>query len=37
MPDDQSASDAALAVVSGLPGAGGITNEIKVISAGIDG
>ena len=33
----QAASDAAFAAVSGLPGAGGITNEIKVITAGIDG
>ena len=30
-------SDAAFAVVSGVPGVGGITNEIKVITAGIDG
>lgn len=30
-------SDAAFAAVSGLPGVGGITNEIKVITAGIDG
>ncbi len=33
----QSDSDAAFAAVSGLPGVGGITNEIKVITAGIDG
>ena len=31
---DQSASDAAFAAVSALPGVGGITNEIKVITAG---
>lgn len=30
-------SDAAFEAVSGLRGIGGITNEIKVISAGIDG
>jgi osmotically-inducible protein OsmY len=30
-------SDAAFAVVSEVPGVGGITNEIKVITAGIDG
>ena len=30
-------SDAAFAAVSGVPGVGGITNEIKVITAGIDG
>ena len=30
-------SDAAFAAVSGVPGIGGITNEIKVIIAGIDG
>ncbi|HXJ84408.1 MAG TPA: BON domain-containing protein [Candidatus Methylomirabilis sp.] len=30
-------SDAAFAAVSGVPGIGGITNEIKVITAGIDG
>jgi osmotically-inducible protein OsmY len=29
-------SDAAFAAVSGVPGVGGITNEIKVITAGID-
>ena len=34
---DQSASDAAFAAVSELPGVGGITNEIKVITAGVDG
>ena len=33
----QAASDAAFAIVSRLPGAGGITNEIRVITAGIDG
>jgi len=33
----QAASDAAFAAVSGLQGVGGITNEIKVITAGIDG
>ena len=33
----QSASDAAFAAVSDLQGVGGITNEIKVITAGIDG
>jgi osmotically-inducible protein OsmY len=33
----QSESDAAFAAVSELPGVGGITNEIKVITAGIDG
>ena len=33
----QSASDAAFAAVSELHGVGGITNEIKVITAGIDG
>ena len=33
----QSESDAAFETVSGLPGVGGITNEIKVITAGIDG
>ena len=30
-------SDAAFAAVSQVPGIGGITNEIKVITAGIDG
>jgi osmotically-inducible protein OsmY len=30
-------SDAAFAAVSGVTGVGGITNEIKVITAGIDG
>jgi osmotically-inducible protein OsmY len=30
-------SDAAFAAASEVPGVGGITNEIKVISAGIDG
>lgn len=30
-------SDAAFALVSDVPGVGGITNEIKVITAGIDG
>ena len=34
---DQADSDAAFAAVSELPGVGGITNEIKVITAGIDG
>jgi osmotically-inducible protein OsmY len=33
----QSASDAAFATVSELQGVGGITNEIKVITAGLDG
>jgi osmotically-inducible protein OsmY len=33
----QSDSDAAFAAVSAVPGVGGITNEIKVITAGIDG
>jgi len=33
----QSASDAAFAAVSDLQGVGGITNTIKVITAGIDG
>ena len=33
----QSESDAAFEAVSGLPGVGGITNEIKVITAGMDG
>jgi osmotically-inducible protein OsmY len=33
----QSESDAAFEAVSRLPGVGGITNEIKVITAGIDG
>ena len=33
----QSASDAAFAAVSDLQGVGGITNEIKVITAGLDG
>lgn len=33
----QSESDAAFAAVSELSGVGGITNEIKVITAGIDG
>ncbi|MGO9490447.1 MAG: BON domain-containing protein [Solirubrobacteraceae bacterium] len=33
----QEESDAAFEAVSGLPGVGGITNEIKVITAGIDG
>jgi osmotically-inducible protein OsmY len=35
--EHQSDSDAAFDAVSGLPGVGGITNEIKVITAGIDG
>ncbi len=30
-------NDAAFNAVSGLPGVGGITNEVKVITAGIDG
>jgi len=34
---DQSATDAAFAAVSGLPGVGGITNEIRVVTAGLDG
>jgi osmotically-inducible protein OsmY len=33
----QSESDAAFETVSRLPGVGGMTNEIKVITAGIDG
>jgi osmotically-inducible protein OsmY len=33
----QSESDAAFAAVSGLAGVGGITNEIKVVTAGIGG
>jgi osmotically-inducible protein OsmY len=33
----QSESDAAFAAVSQLPGVGGITNDIKVVSAGVDG
>jgi osmotically-inducible protein OsmY len=33
----QSASDAAFGAASAVPGVGGITNEIKVITAGIDG
>jgi osmotically-inducible protein OsmY len=33
----QHESDAAFELVRGLPGVGGITNEIKVITAGIDG
>ena len=33
----QSENDAAFASVRGLPGIGGITNEIKVVTAGIDG
>ena len=32
----QEDSDAAFAVVSGLEGIGGITNEIKVVTAGLD-
>ena len=35
--ESQSASDAAFAAVSDLRGVGGITNEIKVITAGLDG
>ena len=30
-------SSAAFEAVSGVPGVGGITNEIKVITSGIDG
>jgi osmotically-inducible protein OsmY len=30
-------SNAAFEAVSGVPGVGGITNEIKVITAGMDG
>ena len=33
----QSENDAAFETVCRLPGVGGITNEIKVITAGIDG
>jgi amphi-Trp domain-containing protein len=33
----QSESDAAFAAVSGVTGAGGITNDIRVITAGVDG
>jgi osmotically-inducible protein OsmY len=33
----QSESDAAFAAVSAVAGIGGITNEIKVITAGLDG
>lgn len=33
----QHESDAAFETVSRLPGVGGITNEIKVVSAGVDG
>ena len=33
----QADSDAAFAAVSALAGVGGITNEIKVITAGVDG
>jgi osmotically-inducible protein OsmY len=33
----QSESDAAFDAVSEVPGVGGITNEIKVITAGLDG
>jgi osmotically-inducible protein OsmY len=33
----QSESNAAFEAVRGLPGVGGITNEIKVITAGVDG
>ena len=33
----QHESDAAFELVRGLPGVGGITNEIRVITAGIDG
>jgi osmotically-inducible protein OsmY len=34
---DQAQNNAAFEAVSRLPGVGGITNEIKVITAGIDG
>lgn len=34
---DQSASDAAFAAVAELAGVGGVTNTIKVITAGLDG
>jgi osmotically-inducible protein OsmY len=34
---NQSDSDAAFAIASGVPGIGGITNEIRVVTAGIDG
>ncbi|MFZ0376679.1 MAG: BON domain-containing protein [Solirubrobacteraceae bacterium] len=30
-------TDAAFEAVRGLPGVGGITNKIKVITAGVDG
>ena len=30
-------SDAAFAAASGVPGVGGVTNEIKVVTAGLDG
>ena len=30
-------SNAAFEAVSGIPGVGGITNEIRVITAGVDG
>ena len=33
----QSESDAAFAAVSGITGVGGITNEIRVVTAGLDG
>ena len=33
----QQESDAAFEAVSRLPGVGGITNEIKVVTAGMDG
>jgi osmotically-inducible protein OsmY len=33
----QSENDAAFEAVSRLPGVGGITNEIKVITAGMNG
>ena len=35
--EDQSETNAAFETVRRLPGVGGITNEIKVITAGIDG
>lgn len=33
----QSESNAAFAAVSGVTGVGGITNEIRVVTAGLDG
>jgi osmotically-inducible protein OsmY len=35
--EEETASDAVFAAVSELPGVGGITNRIRVITAGIDG